>query len=111
MSLTCVGDYYYTIPRTVRELQPSVVLIFIALDYTIPRTVRELQPNSSTFAAVDIIPYQELLGNYNIQLINGVGFPIIPYQELLGNYNDFASGRAECVIIPYQELLGNYNAC
>ena len=34
---------------------------------------------------------------------------IIPYQELLGNYNLFAGGVIGIMIIPYQELLGNYN--
>ena len=57
-----------------------------------------------------IIPYQELLGNYdvcNVPLSNPV---IIPYQELLGNY-DVGAGRAAVrIIIPYQELLGNYDA-
>ncbi len=34
---------------------------------------------------------------------------IIPYQELLGNYNVMAMFDLASVIIPYQELLGNYN--
>ena len=34
---------------------------------------------------------------------------IIPYQELLGNYNAAAANQNEISIIPYQELLGNYN--
>ena len=34
---------------------------------------------------------------------------IIPYQELLGNYDNFASFPAYLPIIPYQELLGNYD--
>ena len=56
-----------------------------------------------------IIPYQELLGNYD----GGGVWPgfgaIIPYQELLGNYDlKWASPRNSC-IIPYQELLGNYD--
>ena len=33
----------YTIPRTVRELQPTVTYMRVDVDYTIPRTVRELQ--------------------------------------------------------------------
>ena len=36
---------------------------------------------------VVIIPYQELLGNYNIDTVNKNNEIIIPYQELLGNYN------------------------
>lgn len=35
---------YYTIPRTVRELQPPARCPRRRRDYTIPRTVRELQP-------------------------------------------------------------------
>ena len=31
---------------------------------------------------------------------------IIPYQELLGNYDHVAIAK---IIIPYQELLGNYD--
>ena len=34
-----------------------------------------------------IIPYQELLGNYNDNTMYNLGIYIIPYQELLGNYN------------------------
>ena len=34
---------------------------------------------------------------------------IIPYQELLGNYNLSQNKLAPRIIIPYQELLGNYN--
>ena len=61
------------------------------------------------FLQQSIIPYQELLGNYNISHTAQAHTLIIPYQELLGNYN---YGYASCTvpsIIPYQELLGNYN--
>ena len=34
---------------------------------------------------------------------------IIPYQELLGNYNKYITKQLADLIIPYQELLGNYN--
>ncbi len=34
---------------------------------------------------------------------------IIPYQELLGNYDLWSSVEAGTGIIPYQELLGNYD--
>ena len=34
---------------------------------------------------------------------------IIPYQELLGNYNTSPNTDTNVNIIPYQELLGNYN--
>ena len=58
---------------------------------------------------VRIIPYQELLGNYN-PCINAFFLPpIIPYQELLGNYNFSCRCIPTPRIIPYQELLGNYN--
>ena len=35
--------------------------------------------------------------------------PIIPYQELLGNYDHGEVRSIENAIIPYQELLGNYD--
>ena len=35
---------------------------------------------------------------------------IIPYQELLGNYDGAALVDPMLCIIPYQELLGNYDA-
>ena len=56
-----------------------------------------------------IIPYQELLGNYDIdgQLI--AAKHIIPYQELLGNYDEHIIRIHAGTIIPYQELLGNYD--
>ena len=56
-----------------------------------------------------IIPYQELLGNYNQYRLKEFKSCIIPYQELLGNYNRRNWRRVQAVIIPYQELLGNYN--
>ena len=34
-----------------------------------------------------IIPYQELLGNYDADTQMEAAFKIIPYQELLGNYD------------------------
>ena len=34
-----------------------------------------------------IIPYQELLGNYDADGTSLDGLDIIPYQELLGNYD------------------------
>ena len=37
--------------------------------------------------ALFIIPYQELLGNYDEKLIYIIHLSIIPYQELLGNYD------------------------
>ena len=36
---------------------------------------------------------------------------IIPYQELLGNYDCILSLPPLIGIIPYQELLGNYDCC
>ena len=56
-----------------------------------------------------IIPYQELLGNYDPRMPSLRTLLIIPYQELLGNYD---VARFQCEggrIIPYQELLGNYD--
>ena len=62
------------------------------------------------FLQQSIIPYQELLGNYNLWMIFVILVIIIPYQELLGNYNIMDSMWAMMIIIPYQELLGNYNS-
>ena len=61
------------------------------------------------FLQQSIIPYQELLGNYNYLGSNTQLVRIIPYQELLGNYNICRNMGLEVEIIPYQELLGNYN--
>ena len=52
-----------------------------------------------------IIPYQTV----RIQKCWRRTEDIIPYQELLGNYNAAAANQNEISIIPYQELLGNYN--
>ena len=38
-------------------------------------------------AIAAIIPYQELLGNYDQKYGVQHNHPIIPYQELLGNYD------------------------
>ena len=56
-----------------------------------------------------IIPYQELLGNYDTRAKDWYAWNIIPYQELLGNYDDYAEIAPGALIIPYQELLGNYD--
>ena len=37
---------------------------------------------------ISIIPYQELLGNYDCKEVHKMDANIIPYQELLGNYDD-----------------------
>ena len=65
--------------------------------------------SSAAVSAAFIIPYQELLGNYDVRL-GQTSFPaIIPYQELLGNYDRFSKMLRASFIIPYQELLGNYD--
>ena len=56
-----------------------------------------------------IIPYQELLGNYDVNDLLQFGDRIIPYQELLGNYDALVVEVCRGKIIPYQELLGNYD--
>ena len=56
-----------------------------------------------------IIPYQELLGNYDRSLLRPPRERIIPYQELLGNYDAIPDTHTSAAIIPYQELLGNYD--
>ena len=57
----------------------------------------------------EIIPYQELLGNYDKMSSSAQVVNIIPYQELLGNYDCRADADLLLLIIPYQELLGNYD--
>ena len=49
-----------------------------------------------------IIPYQELLGNYDIDVLERFADIIIPYQELLGNYDSAQTGYS-------RGLLGNYD--
>ena len=56
-----------------------------------------------------IIPYQELLGNYDSSPSCSLVLLIIPYQELLGNYDVDIEDDDLTDIIPYQELLGNYD--
>ena len=56
-----------------------------------------------------IIPYQELLGNYDRERKPCQSHAIIPYQELLGNYDTRETYLDIVAIIPYQELLGNYD--
>ncbi len=34
-----------------------------------------------------VLPYQELLGNYNLEELHELLREVLPYQELLGNYN------------------------
>ena len=34
---------------------------------------------------------------------------IIPYQEIIGNYSSLACPRHAQMIIPYQEIIGNYS--
>ncbi len=58
---------------------------------------------------IQIIPYQELLGNYDGKTKLVYGKTIIPYQELLGNYDRMRRYFHVFGIIPYQELLGNYD--
>ena len=60
-------------------------------------------------AWMTIIPYQELLGNYDPIRKPSSRPAIIPYQELLGNYDHYSITAQDTVIIPYQELLGNYD--
>ena len=57
-----------------------------------------------------IIPYQELLGNYDEFDTLEIAQEIIPYQELLGNYDPAMRQSQLFQIIPYQELLGNYDS-
>ena len=65
--------------------------------------------NSRLRLTVSIIPYQELLGNYDPTAQHCRVWAIIPYQELLGNYDRATRLPPIQWIIPYQELLGNYD--
>ena len=35
---------------------------------------------------------------------------IIPYQEIIGNYSQYPFNNSTQSIIPYQEIIGNYSA-
>ena len=68
--LWLVFDYsynaiYYTIPRAIRELWPHIPHTALQVNYTIPRAIRELWRVPWACASPLIIPYQELLGNYD----------------------------------------------
>ena len=62
---------YYTIPRNNRELQLRFPYYHNPPYYTRPRNNRELQHRLAIFQLVNIIPYQEIIGNYSrIESIN-----------------------------------------
>ena len=52
-----------------------------------------------------IIPYQELLGNYDRDVYVAKVTQIIPYQELLGNYDFQIIDNTLRCIIPYQHNM------
>ena len=56
-----------------------------------------------------IIPYQEIIGNYSSVIVVEVGKNIIPYQEIIGNYSYTHCPVFRVLIIPYQEIIGNYS--
>ena len=64
-----------------------------------------------------VLPYQELLGNYNLVVIVLVVVLVLPYQELLGNYNhsDDIEHNAVSFTIPRTarelQLCTHYIAC
>ena len=78
-------------------------------DYTIPRNNRELQQQPQTLHRIRIIPYQEIIGNYSLQVRDMINHPIIPYQEIIGNYSIPSVSLFQNTIIPYQEIIGNYS--
>ena len=78
---------YYTIPRNNRELQHCLLHPSKAANYTIPRNNRELQPRNHNFFCQEIIPYQEIIGNYSGKYSDEGRSVIIPYQEIIGNYS------------------------
>ena len=56
-----------------------------------------------------IIPYQEIIGNYSVEMRLYHSLYIIPYQEIIGNYSLQAGLVMSAEIIPYQEIIGNYS--
>ena len=100
---------YYTIPRNNRELQPTRGTEESKSNYTIPRNNRELQHNRVIIHLGDIIPYQEIIGNYSPKVIVHILLIIIPYQEIIGNYSSSYAPYTRVSIIPYQEIIGNYS--
>ena len=100
---------YYTIPRNNRELQRVLLCSAARHDYTIPRNNRELQHNRVIIHLGDIIPYQEIIGNYSPKVIVHILLIIIPYQEIIGNYSSSYAPYTRVSIIPYQEIIGNYS--
>ena len=78
---------YYTIPRNNRELQLQGGIPHENINYTIPRNNRELQHNRVIIHLGDIIPYQEIIGNYSSSYAPYTRVSIIPYQEIIGNYS------------------------
>ena len=77
--------------------------------YTIPRNNRELQQLERAVGQCEIIPYQEIIGNYSESEDLQGGDGIIPYQEIIGNYSKFTEKVKDGRIIPYQEIIGNYS--
>ena len=99
----------YTIPRNNRELQRILQHFNSYGNYTIPRNNRELQHNRVIIHLGDIIPYQEIIGNYSPKVIVHILLIIIPYQEIIGNYSSSYAPYTRVSIIPYQEIIGNYS--
>ncbi len=99
----------YTIPKTIRELQPSETMSPLCFNYTIPKTIRELQPLN--LRAVGDADYTIPKTIRELQQHTGVvdNLSIIPYQKLSGNYNRQSLCWHYFSIIPYQKLSGNYN--
>ena len=80
-----------------------------ALNYTIPRNNRELQHIVIKLSIINIIPYQEIIGNYSYKRYKHRLLLIIPYQEIIGNYSKEGEHWMDLTIIPYQEIIGNYS--
>lgn len=59
----------------------------------------------TSLKVIDIIPYQELLGNYDPRVAARSLRCIISYQELLGNYDFQIIDNAPRCIIPYQHNM------
>ena len=88
-----------------RWVQPAA-----GTDYTIPRTVRELQPTMGTACGrYRLYHTKNCQGATTPMNLDRAVLQIIPYQELSGSYNNWCASDAVIFIIPYQELSGSYN--
>ena len=68
-------------------IKPAKMSGVVGSVVTLARTRGFSSPHTNIIILDEIIPYQELLGNYDATAALGFKLSIIPYQELLGNYD------------------------